>query len=362
MAKTFTEEQVRELMAKVRKGAISSFSWAQYKAVIEALGGTMESTVVGAPLSYDSNGHTYDARINVYPAKIEAVLARFKQFSAPENPPSKIKVGMLYITKITEDDAGRESRYFEFTGYLGSEGWRVTLDGEQVDVVLDPHRARDYAVRILETGEMKKPKLWPGGGDFMRWLNERGWKERAAEYLGMEEHIPGAQRTKEGTGTCPACFRNIKLDVHSRAGRMVLHGYQRPGIGYVIGNCFGVGHHPYETSREGVDAYIERILQPELKKSTERLRQLKAGEVNEFVEPATRHSPEKRIGRDHPEFDKRLERAIAGAESRVRAVKHDVAVYMWLSKHWEERELPTPGSIERPYLVTANRAINRGDR
>jgi hypothetical protein len=160
MAKPLTEEKLRELMTKLRKGATASFTWAQYQAVIEAIGGTMVPTVVGAPLSYDHEGQTYDSHINVYPDKIEAVLARFKQFAAPAKPPTKIKVGVLYLTSVSEDTRhpSPDSRYFEFTGYLGSDGYRVTLpNGEQFDVMLDVHDARNHAVRILETGETTKP-------------------------------------------------------------------------------------------------------------------------------------------------------------------------------------------------------------
>lgn len=28
-------------------------------------------------------------------------------------------------------------------------------------------------------------------------------------------------------------------------GTLVNHGYQRPGWGYIVGNCFGVGHQPF---------------------------------------------------------------------------------------------------------------------
>lgn len=45
-------------------------------------------------------------------------------------------------------------------------------------------------------------------------------------------------------GTCAACQRQIKV----RDGRLVHHGYQRPGHGHIEGDCFGVGYEPHEKS------------------------------------------------------------------------------------------------------------------
>lgn len=48
-------------------------------------------------------------------------------------------------------------------------------------------------------------------------------------------------------GTCPACFNEQCL----KDGKMVLHGYRRPGFGWIEGKCFGVEWRPYEVSNEG---------------------------------------------------------------------------------------------------------------
>lgn len=58
------------------------------------------------------------------------------------------------------------------------------------------------------------------------------------------------------TGSCPACFGLYKL---TDQGKMVHHGYQRPGIGYIIGDCFGVGYEPFELSNAGTVAYVEKL-------------------------------------------------------------------------------------------------------
>ena len=57
-------------------------------------------------------------------------------------------------------------------------------------------------------------------------------------------------------GECQICQRRHILD--SR-GNLVLHGYQRPGHGYIVGDCFGVGHPPWEVSSDALAMWIERL-------------------------------------------------------------------------------------------------------
>ena len=56
-------------------------------------------------------------------------------------------------------------------------------------------------------------------------------------------------------GWCPVCERDIKV----RNGRLVHHGYERPGIGYIVGDCFGVGYPPHEMNVECCAAYLESV-------------------------------------------------------------------------------------------------------
>lgn len=57
-------------------------------------------------------------------------------------------------------------------------------------------------------------------------------------------------------GECQICQHRQILD--SR-GNLVLHGYQRPGHGYIVGDCFGVGHPPWEVSSDALATWIERV-------------------------------------------------------------------------------------------------------
>lgn len=52
------------------------------------------------------------------------------------------------------------------------------------------------------------------------------------------------------TGTCQCCFGDFKALPKKGEYRIALHGYQRPGYGYIIGRCMGENHLPFEGSCE----------------------------------------------------------------------------------------------------------------
>ena len=58
-------------------------------------------------------------------------------------------------------------------------------------------------------------------------------------------------------GTCGICHNIQKLRNH----QLVLHGYTRPGYGWIHGSCFGVGYEAWELSPESVEDYIKHLAQ-----------------------------------------------------------------------------------------------------
>src|SRR5271157_2183951 len=56
-------------------------------------------------------------------------------------------------------------------------------------------------------------------------------------------------------GNCQICEGDQKL----HDGLMVHHGYRRPGTGYIVGDCPGVGEVPYEVSCELIKAHVARL-------------------------------------------------------------------------------------------------------
>ena len=79
-------------------------------------------------------------------------------------------------------------------------------------------------------------------------------------------------------GTCPVCERAIRV----RAGKMVHHGYQRPGSGRIVGDCYGVGTPPYEVSSEGTRGYRDHVVAPRLARDETFLARLEAKTVEEL--------------------------------------------------------------------------------
>ena len=68
----------------------------------------------------------------------------------------------------------------------------------------------------------------------------------------LETHKKQQEASRKGFaagnyGHCAVCDSPQKI----RSGRMVLHGYARPGTGYIVGACLGVGFPPYELSADG---------------------------------------------------------------------------------------------------------------
>lgn len=80
----------------------------------------------------------------------------------------------------------------------------------------------------------------------------------------MGDHMRAAfekrQDTENRIGTCPGCWGEFKVQQGVDGNWvLVLHGYQRPGDGAIIGRCKGVGWQPVEHSPEGIVAALEHL-------------------------------------------------------------------------------------------------------
>lgn len=92
--------------------------------------------------------------------------------------------------------------------------------------------------------------------------------------------------SKSYMGNCQCCFRQqvTKVTKSRKNGRMgdtngltmVLHGYNRPGVGHAVGDCGGYGQAPYELSCQCTKIWLGQLnlLLPRLK---DRLAMLQAG-------------------------------------------------------------------------------------
>lgn len=59
-------------------------------------------------------------------------------------------------------------------------------------------------------------------------------------------------------GTCPICEREIAVE----SNLLVHHGYERPGHGRIVGDCFGAKRAPYEVSTTTCESYqrLRRVM------------------------------------------------------------------------------------------------------
>ena len=68
----------------------------------------------------------------------------------------------------------------------------------------------------------------------------------------------GRQLMEDRIGTCPRCWGQYKVRDDDQDGRwsLVLHGYERPGHGHVVGRCAGTDEQPLEHSPDGLQPAI----------------------------------------------------------------------------------------------------------
>jgi hypothetical protein len=117
---------------------------------------------------------------------------------------------------------------------------------------------------------------------------------------------------------------------------MVHHGYQRPGHGYIVGDCFGVGHQPYEKSNEANIAY-KPVLDGYLGQFKDRLDRLKSGKVTQ-IHTGIKKTPYVVPG--DKEWESHLKSTISNVERQIRYIEQDISHNQSKIDDWKEKELP----------------------
>lgn len=95
----------------------------------------------------------------------------------------------------------------------------------------------------------------------------------------MAMKTPEPETVTRYVGNCQICEGDQKLHM----GKMVHHGYKRPGDGYILGDCSGVHQDPYEVSCEAIKAY-KAGLERNLVSLQASLEKLLGGEVTHLSE------------------------------------------------------------------------------
>jgi chromosome segregation ATPase len=134
-------------------------------------------------------------------------------------------------------------------------------------------------------------------------------------------------------GFCPCCEGTFKV----QKGLLVHHGYERPGDGYIHGDCFSVGRTPHETSPDTAKAYLEMLkgIEAQLAKALENLPKVEMFLVEKrkvvdgkYVMRAERYETflfeMKKSETPKYEWDQKMESEIRQLEARLDSVRRDV--------------------------------------
>ena len=178
-------------------------------------------------------------------------------------------------------------------------------------------------------------------------------------------------KTTRHIGNCQICEADQKV----RNGLMVHHGYERPGDGYIVGDCYGVYKAPYEVSCEDIKAW-KLELAGMLEGAKVYLARLQNNEVTTFHEEEYTNGygkPKVRVTykvetTEKYKWAELLRSRVWGAESKVRSLETLVARCEKRIAEWtaqpvrtieEEQAKERAAKAERDALVAAKRAAKQ---
>jgi hypothetical protein len=197
--------------------------------------------------------------------------------------PTSPEAGKLYVYHVegplNDNLTYAPNRWIVRTAmwWLGVPAWEFrTPKGDTLDVVLSV----DYRGRLADPTAMSLTR-------FLTWGYKNGLDTAAKAFLENmgaakvdEITRPQSARSLENTGTCPACFMNVKLtnDTIMRHGWQVQgqRGWGQYGSSWHSSACFGFRWPPFEVSKAGTEEYLKVAVQPSLERARNRQRELAA--------------------------------------------------------------------------------------
>lgn len=178
-------------------------------------------------------------------------------------------------------------------------------------------------------------------------------------HLSCARHRSDAAARAAGTlapevpsGTCQVCFNQQKT--HGRL--LVLHGYKRPGTGWIEGRCWGVEFPPFEVSCERTKAFVEQLHRIRVDEE-EVLVYHKKGADYYYHHPQKGYrvkEPEPikvergtaavgyKYGHDYvPSYEELRAAAIHESESKLNQIRSDIRIYEEKVASWKPVPWPT---------------------
>jgi len=278
----------------------------------------------------DLGARAADLRSTSEAAKVYAKLKKLVVSSLPESP----TVGAIYVMDLAEPV---ETMYavasITYRAWEGIESWLIrSPEGATFELSADEH-ARTK----------KRDRVDPE--PLVKWI--RTETDLPAKFKALrEEKREVFIRTRENTGTCGACLRNIKLREKGSGPVMVIHGYKRPGSGYTIGRCYGVDYPPYELSNEASKFVLSAVLQPshvEMTKYMEKLERDDPKELTEIPGISEMSAPIEREGTSAIVWKFELDRVKKKVGHKLHDLKGMIDLFEGLVRNWTLEPLPEAG-------------------
>ncbi len=334
-------DDMQAMLLKLRKGMTTPIeSIGKLKKVLDHLGGWNVEPFVGAVhVQYVGRGIGSAEEM----AELQAIDKSHEVKSLPVSP----RVDEIYVMDIREPEPvhpGSPQYALHCEVWVGAAGFKITSpEGKTFEAL--PYKGAWDKGNI--NGDLRKlPKLGPkplskfiGSHRYVSWLmQETRFKQQVLDALGMDEHKKAAPRTEENTGSCPCCFRSIKLKWSAQSPTMVNHGFKRPGWGRQEGNCMGVGFPPFEVSPRGTHHLVES-----LEKQRERVQftldNIDTIDVLVLVPGDVRSV----VKREDARWDKAVDTYQKNAPRLVKWLDDDIKRLAKMIADWKEQPLPKAG-------------------
>lgn len=343
-------EKLKELMLKLRKGAGTSLKLGILRPVFDALGGwSFDEMYYPHPeVDYypdNRNSFAHNRRDVVEDEWRKAKSKEVARLPTSDTLGPSDRHAKVYMD-VGEIQEGTNSFWFPFKVWQISLGVRVTAPNRVVfEAASSPDQLNnEYASLVRDSSRVK----------FTDWLkNDTPFYAQLNAFLGMDpiEHEKERKELErkrvlrdQGNATCPVCFGQFKLTAKTKHGRdksmpgMVLHGYKRPGTGYIDGNCYGQDWPPFELSSEGTEAYLTALKPHELR-TQDYLEKLTSGQVTTL---GNRHDVRKPYVKDEMiplEWNRRLQNQVEETKGRLRMIQSDIQRLEKAVSEWKPEPL-----------------------
>lgn len=356
----------KKLLEAIRAGKDTKLGWDDIAEVLPLMGGKFEKAPV-----YDKNAFNYiQLKSKGSDLSVEKDIEQLRREVSKlivKKPAPPSEEGQIVITDVSpivsheSHDGSGVTFMFRFGTMVAVPGYVVSLGGKSHATHPDFSDIRfDYLRRRLGTASKDDDlqtqfalmraavaafspqsigyKYRPDKA--RAFLRKQGWKDKAVELLGTGAYVPVVRQSKSGSGICGACFGEFKV----RNGLMVLHGFLRPGTGYLVGRCVGSKCDPFEVSPEGTK---EHLLLLENIEKRER-RHLDDLINNPPASIAINHGTSRRPNFvEHPagsmDYILHLKGKIRMVENTIKQLEKDIPFYEFVIRSWHPRPLLVPG-------------------